>query len=451
MSRYIVVIGGGPAGIEAARAAAAAGGHVTLVSDEPVGGRAGWHSLLPSKVWLTAADTFGLLTEAPSLGIAVDGTIRADPSAIVDRIRAVKEAWAGQQVADLKALGVELVAGVGSFEAADRVAVADGDGDVLTRLQADAVIVAAGSVPRFPPEMKPDGQRILAPRFASHLASLPPDIVVVGGGATGSEFTYLFNRLGVKVTWIVAEQGVLPKFAPSAGPFLAEALVRRGVRLVQGQMAARIEREPDGVTLITTDGARYSASTAFVAIGRLPDLSRLNLGAAGLRPGPGGGLQPDSFGRTAVPTIYAVGDASGMPMLANRATAQAWIAGRHAAGATTSPFRPETVIHAIYTEPQVAQVGVLDANGAAVEIVRLPFTSSLKAHLLPEGDGFLELAYNVSDRRVMGSVAVGPHAADVLTPVALAIQMELSLDDLARMYAAHPTLSELAFMVARLA
>jgi pyruvate/2-oxoglutarate dehydrogenase complex dihydrolipoamide dehydrogenase (E3) component len=451
MSRYIVVIGGGPAGIEAARAAALAGGHVTLVSDGPVGGRAGWHSLLPSKVWLTAADTLGLLSEAPSLGVAVDGTIQADPLAIVDRIRAVKEAWTAQQAAGLKALGVELVSGVGSFEAADRVTVADGDGDVLTRLQADAVIVAAGSVPRFPPEMKPDGQRVLAPRFASRLDSLPPDIVVVGGGATGSEFTYLFNRLGVKVTWIVTEQGVLPMFAPSAGSFLAEALVRRGVRLVQGQMATRIEREPGGVTVITTDDARYSASTAFVAIGRLPDLSRLNLGAAGLRPGPGGGLQPDSFGRTAVPTIYAVGDASGMPMLANRATAQAWIAGRHAAGATTSPFRPETVIHAIYTEPQVAQVGVLDPNGGAAEIVRLPFTSSLKAHLLPEGDGFIELAYNVSDRRVMGSVAVGPHAADVLASVALAIQMELSLDDLATMYAAHPTLSELAFMVARLA
>ncbi|MEJ2559478.1 MAG: FAD-dependent oxidoreductase [Anaerolineae bacterium] len=451
MSRYIVVIGGGPAGIEAARAAAAAGGHVILVSDEPVGGRAGWHSLLPSKVWLTAADTLGLLSEAPSLGVAVDGTIQADPSAIVDRTRAVKEAWTAQQAAGLKALGVELVAGVGSFEAADRVTVADGNGDVLTRLQADAVIIATGSVPRFPPEMKPDGQWVLAPRFASRLDSLPPDIVVVGGGATGSEFTYLFNRLGVKVTWIVAEQGVLPMFAPGAGRFLAEALVRRGVRLVQGQMAARIKREPDGVAVITTDGARYSASMAFVAIGRLPDLSRLNLGAAGLGPGPGGGLQPDSFGRTAVLTIYAVGDASGVPMLANRATAQAWIAGRHAAGVPTSPFRPETVIRAIYTEPQVAQVGVLDANGGAVEIVRLPFTSSLKAHLLPEGDGFLELAYNVSDRRVMGSVAVGAHVADVLASVALAIQMELSLDDLATMYAAHPTLSELAFMAARLA
>jgi pyruvate/2-oxoglutarate dehydrogenase complex dihydrolipoamide dehydrogenase (E3) component len=143
-----------------------------------------------------------------------------------------------------------------------------------------------------------------------------------------------------------------------------------------------------------------------------------------------------------------VGDAAGAPMVANRAMVQARVAGRHAAGAPTLPFRPETVIHAIYTEPQVAQVGT--AQGEGVHTLRVPFRQGLKAHLLAESEGFVMLAYN-NDRRLLGGVAVGSHAADVLAPLAMAMHMNAALDDLAAVYGAHPTLSELAFMAARMA
>jgi dihydrolipoamide dehydrogenase len=128
--------------------------------------------------------------------------------------------------------------------------------------------------------------------------------------------------------------------------------------------------------------------------------------------------------------------------------AQARIAGQHAAGARPTPYRPDTVIAAIYTEPQVAQVGVMAGEG--VQTVQTPVNAGLKTHLLPEGEGFVELAYG-ADRRLVGGPAVGPHAADVLAPVALAIQLEAGLDDLAAVYGAHPTVSELAFIAARAA
>ncbi len=445
MSKPIIVIGGGPAGIEAARAAASAGGQVILVSEGPVGGRAGWHSLLPSKVWLTAADTAGLGAELPTL--VQGGKGQSDSGAIVAEIQAVKERWNTQQEQQLKSLGVEIVNGLGSFEAANQVVVKDDKEQVVSRLQGETVIVATGSAPIFPPNLRPDGERVLAPRFASKLDPLPESVVVIGAGATGCEFTYLFNRLGVKVTWIVDPYGVLPVFAPEAGQLLAEVLVKREVQMVRDQFAERIEPTAAGVTVVTSAGESYSAEMAFVAIGRRPDLNRLNLKAAGLTLEAGQAPPVDQFCRTSIPGLYAVGDAAGPPMVANRAMAQARVAGLHAAGVTPPPFRSETVIAAIYTEPQVAQVGTV--AGEDIAKAQVPFNAALKTHLLPEQEGFLSLAYD-SNRRVVGGVTVGAYAADLLAPVALAIQLEAELADLASLYGAHPTMSELVFMAARL-
>ncbi|HIP72301.1 MAG TPA: NAD(P)/FAD-dependent oxidoreductase, partial [Anaerolineae bacterium] len=294
----------------------------------------------------------------------------------------------------------------------------------------------------------PDGKRVIAPRFAKHLQAIPRSIVVVGGGATGSEFAYLFNRVGAAVTWIVDDQGVLPSFRPDVGRSLAEALVKQGVKLVAGQMAQRIDRDEEKVSVVLADGSAYEAEMAFLAIGRNPDLAGINLAAAGLD---GDGVPAlDEYGRTPNPSIYIVGDAAGDPMIANRAMAQARIAARHALGAPTPPYRPETTLAATYTEPQAAQVGDVTPSDN-IDTTRLPFTAVLKARLLAHNEGFVELAYEKGSLRVMGATAVGPHAADVLAPVALALEKDATITDLAAIYPAHPTLSELVFMAARAA
>jgi dihydrolipoamide dehydrogenase len=149
-----------------------------------------------------------------------------------------------------------------------------------------------------------------------------------------------------------------------------------------------------------------------------------------------------------VPDIYAAGDLTGGPMLANKAIVQARIAGRHAAGALTQPFQPQSVVHAIYSEPQVAQVGQLRDDEGLMKRVKLPYANALKAHLLPEGTGFIKLAFNPLNRQIKGALAVGFHAADLLAPIALAIQLKASLEDLTAVGAAHPTISELAFLAA---
>lgn len=413
--KKIVVIGGGPAGIEAAKAAAKSGGDVTIVSNAPVGGRAGWHSLLPSKVWLTAV-------------AGADDVV--DPEAIVARIKVVKESWNGQQRAELEALGVAVGQGTAVFQDPHTLTIHNDNGE--STLTADAFIVATGSVPVFPPTMKPNGKNILAPRFASALDVLPESVVVVGGGVTGTEFVYLFNRLGMDVTWVVNQSGVLPEFDRDAAQVLADELTGRGVRLVAGHAAARIDQIGEGVSVATSNGQNHLAAMAFLAIGRKPDVAGLNLEAVG----------------DDVPShIYLVGDVTGKPMIANRATAQAWAAGQHAAGQTPIPFSESTVIAAVYSEPQVAQVGQLSGDG--IETIRVAYGASLKAHLLPVGESFVKLAYEKESGVITGAVAVGHHAADVLAPVMVAIHAGMTVRDFAALYAAHPTLSELAFTAAR--
>jgi pyruvate/2-oxoglutarate dehydrogenase complex dihydrolipoamide dehydrogenase (E3) component len=446
--RQIIIIGGGPAGVEAALAAATAVSQVTLISDAPIGGRAGWHSLLPSKLWLTVADTLGLLATADEFGLQA-GAGRPDVTAVLARLEQVKQAWSRRQHGALTARGVQLLTGVAACSGPQSVTVRNPDGTPQAELTADAVIVAAGSVPWFPPGLRPDGQRVIAPRFAGGLTALPDSMLVIGAGATGCEFAYLFNRLGVDVTWIVDQLGVLPQMHPDLGRLLGQALVRQGVRMVAGQMVDRLERDGAGVTAVLQDGARYQAEMAFVAIGRLPDWERLNLDAAGLQPQQGV-IEVDEYGRTANPRVYLVGDAVGGWMVANKAMAQARIAGRHAAGLPTPPYRRDGLVLAAYTQPQAAQVGCVVPH-PDVRTVRVPYSAALKSYLEPESAGFIELSYAAADRRLLGAVALGAHAADVLSPVALAINLGATLDDLANTYAAHPVVSELAFIAARAA
>ncbi|MBK7896090.1 MAG: NAD(P)/FAD-dependent oxidoreductase [Anaerolineaceae bacterium] len=444
MSKQIIIIGGGPAGIEAAKAAAKAGSRVTLVSEGPVGGRSGWHSLLPSKVWLSAADTAGVLAESPFSG---SGNVPT-PADILPHLQQLKQQWNGRLAEELAQLGVTIINGVAVFTSANSVVVNDGDGQPVTTLTGDAIIVATGSVPFFPPNLKPNGKTVIAPRFFSGLQSLPGSIVVIGAGATGTEAVYLFNRLGLAVTWIVDQFGVLPDYPAAAGELMADILVRRGVTLVQGTLADHFENEGDKIAVVLADGSRHVTELVFVAIGRFSDLSRLNLEAADLAVEPGKYPNVDAFCQTRVPGIYAVGDAAGPPMVANRAMAMARVAGLHAAGAEVAPYNPQTVVAAVYAEPQVAQVGVVAAGDGSIQTVRLGFEAAMKAHLLGETEGFVELAFDGA-RKVVGGTAVGPHAGDILAPVALAIQVGATLDDLAAIFAAHPTLSELAFAAAR--
>jgi dihydrolipoamide dehydrogenase len=438
-AKRILIIGGGPAGIQAALAAAGPGRNISLISDGPPGGRAAWNTLLPSKIWLDA-----------------------EPPANLDQLRAryerVAGTWQRQLLEDLERAGVELRLGTASFLSPHEVQITPPEGGYPDQLSADVIILATGAVPFLPPGLQPDGECVFLPHIVWQMKALPATMIVIGAGGPATEYVDAFSRLGVKVTWITGPVAALSAFPPEAGRFITAQMERRGVHMVSGLLARQIERTTTGVRVFTAGGGIEEAETAFVAIGLRPDFERLNLPVTGLKVGSSGGLVTDAYGRTALPHIYLVGDASS-PLSANISIAQGRVAGWHAAGLQVEPVRTDLAVMAIYTQPQIAMVGQISDRNGALQKVRVPFNACLRAHLLdlPGADQtihaescFVEIAYDPA-RRVTGALAVCPEAAEILTPLAVAIQGEMTLDSLASVYAAHPTFTELAILAARMA
>ncbi len=439
--KRILVIGGGPAGVQAALAAAGPGRNVTLISEGSPGGRATWQTLLPSKIWLEMREQ-----ASSALDIAQMKT----------RYERVAGAWQRQVLEELELAGVDVRLGVAKFLSAHQVEVTPPEGGYPDQIAADVVIVATGAVPFVPPGLQPDGERIFSPHTIWQMPALPESMVVIGAGGPATEYIDVFSRLKVRVTWITGPVGVLSAFPPDAGRFISGIMERRGVRIITGLMTRQIEPSPEGVQVVTADGTIHTAQAAFVAIGLRPDLERLNLPAAGLKVGSTGGLATDPYGRTSEESIYIVGDAAS-PLSANISISQGRVAGWHAAGLHVEPMQLDQAVMAIYTHPQVAMVGRMSDRKQMLQKVRVPFNACLRSYLIKprednesEDNGFLELAYD-AQRRVCGALAACPEAAEILTPVAVAIRAEMTIDTLATVYAAHPTFTELAILAARMA
>lgn len=450
MSRRFVVIGGGSVGVHAAVEAAKLGADVTLIGEGEIGGRTTWDSLVPSKVLLTAADTVLDVRYARHRGVKL-ATPEVHVADLMERIRQRTRQWGEVQKGALQRAGVKVVHGVASFVDAHTVKVQTEEGGEQ-QLSFDLALIATGSVPIFPPGMKPDGKRILAPRFASSLQSLPEHLVMVGGGVTGSEFAYLFRVLGSRVTVVTDMPRLLPRADEEVSQLLEHAFRQMGIEVLLSSPVESVTATDSGVQVRLADGRTLEGSHAFIAIGRRADLTRLNLEATGVQPSPQG-LSLNEYLQSSVPHIYAVGDAAGPPFTLNRGWAQAQVAVRHALGLPTPPFRAELVVEAVYTQPQVAQVGITEAQarqqGISVKVLRAEYADNLKAQLLGETEGLVKLVVEESTGKLLGGSAAGSHAADILAPLAVAMSLGGTVETLASLYPAHPTLVELLHEAAR--
>jgi dihydrolipoamide dehydrogenase len=440
----MIVIGGGPAGITAALEAANCGARVTLVSSEPVGGRANWHSLVPSKVLLTAADHLGEAAHNPALGLA-GAPPEPDLPSLRDRIADQARAWHRHHVSLLESRGVGIVSATARFLDAHRVELSREGADAET-MSFDKAVIATGSLPIFLPDIKPDGKRVLAPRLAGKLAEWPAHMIVVGGGVTGAEFAYFFNRMGADVTWVTDLPQILPRVDPDLSDVLEQALSARGITVMKSAPVEAVRPQTDGVSVTLKDGRSLAGSHGFLAIGRKADMTDLALDAAEVDVTPQG-IATDAFGRTSQAHIYAAGDVTGPPFVANRGQSQARVAARHASTTETEGFRPESIIEAVYTQPQVAVVGLGESAAAAMgrplKVFRAGGNEALKSRLAGATEGFVKILCDGEDGRVLGGGACCDRAAEVLAPVAVAIAGEMTTETLAAIFPAYPTLSEL--------
>jgi dihydrolipoamide dehydrogenase len=447
----IVIIGGGPAGYEAALVAAQLGAQVAVVERDGIGGASVLTDCVPSKTLIAAAGE--MTTMRDSARLALQGTqlteVDLDLAKANRRVKGLAVAQSADIHARLENEGVRILAGQGRLSdeapglAAHRVEVVDGDGAVTEELEGDVVLIATGADPRVLPGAEPDGERVLDWRDVYDLDEPPEHLVVVGSGVTGAEFASGYLEAGVPVTLVSSRDRVLPGEDSDAAEVLEQVFQSRGGQLARGR-AAGVRRTEKGIVVELTDGRTVEGSHALMTVGTVPNTGGLNLEKAGVELSPSGHVVVDRVSRTSVPGIYAAGDVTGIFQLASVAAMQGRIAMWHALGEAVAPIKLKTVSANVFTHPEIATVGVQEkslSDDADVEVVRLPLATNARAKMSDLRDGFVKLFARRSTGAIVGGVVVSPGASELILPIALAVTKGLTVSDLAQTFSIYPSLS----------
>jgi len=446
MAVHLVILGGGPAGNQAATNAARMGARVTLVERDVVGGAAHLWDCIPSKAMIATGAAMSFVERAGGMGLThldadldVDG-LRRRITGIEDRLRGAVESLLVDQ-------GVRLLRGTGRLTGPHSVAVDTADG--VTEIEADAILIATGSRPRIPEWCRPDGDRILTTRQAYPPPAMPEHLVVVGSGVTGVEFVHMFASFGSAVTLVVSRQQVLPQKDPEVAAALEEEFLRRGVRLLIGARAVGIDREGAGVAVRCDDGRVARGSHVLLAIGSVPNSDGLGLEEAGVKVDDRGYVPVDQHCQSNLPHIYAAGDVSGRLPLSSVAAMQGRKIADHVMGLQAREHRHldyDKAPQAVFTEPEIAEVGVAEAEanarGRKIRVTKVPFSASPKALINHDTRGFVKIVSDPATGIVLGGSIVGRHAAELISVIALAVNCNLRVTDVVDSLLVHPSLAE---------
>jgi NAD(P)H dehydrogenase (quinone) len=436
----IAIIGGGPGGYEAALVAAQLGADCYVVERDGLGGACVLTDCVPSKTLIATSGLMTAIDGSAALGIRRhDGNEPAliDAPRLYSRVKSLAKAQSADVASRLSAEGVKVLSGPGRL-AGPRTVVAG-----ETEIEADAVLIATGAEPRKLPGSEPDGERILTWRQLYDLAELPEDLIVIGSGVTGAEFASAYQALGSQVTLVSSRDRVLPHEDADAAVVVEDVFRRRGMTVLGQSRATRVLRSGAGVTVELQDGRKLRGSHCLLTVGMVPCTRDLGLEEAGIAVDDRGFVPVDKVSRTSVPGVYAAGDCTGVLMLASVAAMQGRIAMWHALGEAVMPLRLSNVAATIFTEPEIATVGVTEqavASGDAI-VVKLPLATNARAKMQGFRDGFVKLFARRSSGIVLGGVIVAPRASELILALSLAVEQLLTVDQIAHTFAVYPSLS----------
>ena len=446
----IVIMGGGPAGYEAALVAAQHGAEVTIVEPEGLGGACVLYDCVPSKTFIASAGARSAFRDADELGIRTgNADADVDLPVVHGRVRGLALAQSADVRARVLREGIRVINGYARFSdrspglARHEVTVTANTGQTET-LDADTVLVATGATPRILPGAEPDGDRILTWRQIYDLPALPEHLVVIGSGVTGAEFASAYTEMGVDVTLVSSRDRVLPHEDADAAAVLEDVFAARGTTLVKHARAESVVAKDDGVLVHLVDGRIIEGSHALMTVGSVPNTTDIGLDRVGIETGPGGFISVDRVSRTSVSGIYAAGDCTGVLMLASVAQMQGRIAMWHALGEAVAPIRLKTVSANVFTHPEIATVGVQEKSlpeNPDVDVVRLPLATNARAKMSDLRAGFVKLFCRPATGVVIGGVVVAPNASELILPIALAVQNQLTVEHLALTFSVYPSLS----------
>lgn len=437
-----LIIGAGPAGCAAATTASSMGAEVTLVEDSVLGGAAHLRDCIPSKTMAAMSVRMRAISNAADLGIMEEGAgVYLDR--LADRIRSITRVISDRSFEFLHSQDIEIIHGRGRF-IDPNLAVVTVEG-TERMLSFDAALISTGSTPRVPCWAEVDGERILTTRHVYDLPAPPRHVVVIGSGVTGVEMVHIFETLGSKVSLLVSRHHVLPHRDAEVATALEVDFLERGVALLKGARAVGIDRTAEGVTVHVGDGRSVDGSHALLAVGAVPMTAGLGLEEAGVKTDRGF-IRVDEFQRTSVPHIYAAGDVTGQMLLSSVANQQGHNLARHVTGHPGKSIDYSKVAQAIFTEPEIASVGLEEADAAAegrkVRITKVPFTANPRSLIHGSTRGFAKVVSDPATRVVLGGTIVGHRASELIGILALATRARVKVQTLRETLMVHPTLSE---------
>jgi len=441
-----VIIGGGPAGNQAATHAARLGVEVTLVERDIVGGAANLWDCIPSKAMIATGGAVAYLRRISGMGVVGEEGV-VDLELLRPRIRAIVAHLERSYEQILHSQDVDLVRGTARLAGPNHVVADTADGE--RHFEADAILVSTGSRPRIP-DWAPEGDdRVLTTRQAYPPAVLPEHLVVVGSGVTGVEFVHMFASLGSEVSLIVSRQQVLPQKDPEVAAVLEADFAGRGVHLLKGARAVGVDRSGDGVTVRCDDGRSVRGSHTLLAIGSLPNSEGLGLEAVGIELDAGGYVPVNHHCQTVIPHIYAAGDLSGKLPLSSVASMQGRKIAEHVVGGHSVAHRHlnyDNAPSAIFTEPEIADVGLAEAEafaqGRKIRVTKVPFAASSRALIDNDPRGFVKIISDPATGVVLGGSIVGQHASELISVLGVAVTAGLRVADIVESMPVHPSLSE---------
>ena len=437
----VIVLGAGPGGYVCAIRAAQLGLSAAIIEPDELGGLCLNWGCIPSKALLRNADVLNTINHAADFGITV-GSVDASLDAAITRSRRVVHRLVRGVTSLLRTNGVTVINGRGTLLDSRAIAV-DTQPEPLEANR--AIVIATGAQERAIPGIDVDGETVVTSRHALERRELPERVLIIGGGATGCEFAYFYRSYGSQVTLVELMPSLLPGEDGEITAALQDALARQGIEVLT---ESRVNRITNGGAELDVAGASriIPFDMALVAVGMTGRTEELGLESAGVAIEPGGYIQCDDTMQTNVPGVYAIGDVTGPPLLAHAAMAQGVLAAEAIAGQPTQPLIKEDVPRAVYCHPQVASMGITEAQaterGMSVNVGRFPYRANGKALSLDDYAGLIKVVSDADTGALLGAQMVGPECSELLGELSVAKMLEATPLEIGRAVHPHPTLSE---------
>jgi dihydrolipoamide dehydrogenase len=459
MSQYdVLIIGGGPGGYVTAIRAAQLGMKTAVIEREHLGGICLNWGCIPTKALLRSAEILHYAQHAKDYGLVLNGSIVADPTAVVKRSRGISGQLNGGVAHLLKKNKVDVIWGEARITKPGEVVVGAPSKPAVqpqnpipkTVLPAGTytakhIIIATGARPRALPGIEPDGKLIWTYFEAMVPVAIPKSLLVMGSGAIGIEFASFYRTMGAEVTVVEVMPQILPVEDDEIAALARKRFEKQGMKILTGAKVTKVVKGADSVTATveTSDGKsqQITADKMISAVGVVGNIEGLGLEALGVKTDRGC-IVTDGYGRTAVAGVYAIGDVAGPPMLAHKAEHEGVVCIEKIAGLNAHALERDKIPGCTYCHPQIASVGLTEKKakeaGLNIRVGRFPFLGNGKAIALGEPDGLIKTIFDAKSGKLLGAHMIGAEVTELIQGYVVAMTLETTEEELMHTVFPHP-------------